>query len=31
MKSHTIHLTFDVPARMEFVNVTREVEKVIGE
>jgi secondary thiamine-phosphate synthase enzyme len=26
MKSHTKHLTFNVPARMDFVNITRDVE-----
>ncbi|MCL7971956.1 MAG: secondary thiamine-phosphate synthase enzyme YjbQ [marine benthic group bacterium] len=26
MKSHTRHLTMQVPARMDFVNITREVE-----
>ena len=26
MKSHTHYLTMDVPARMDFVNITREVE-----
>ena len=25
MKSHTKHLTFNVPARMDFLNITREV------
>jgi secondary thiamine-phosphate synthase enzyme len=29
MKSHTRHLTFDVPARMGFVNITREVEREV--
>ncbi len=29
MKSHTVHLTMNVPARMDFVNITREVEKVV--
>jgi secondary thiamine-phosphate synthase enzyme len=29
MKSHTKHLTFDVPARMGFVNITREVEREV--
>lgn len=26
MKSHTEYLTFTVPARMDFVNITRQVE-----
>ncbi|MEZ4442501.1 MAG: secondary thiamine-phosphate synthase enzyme YjbQ [Polyangiaceae bacterium] len=25
MKSHTTHLTFDIPARMDFLNITEEV------
>ena len=29
MKSHTKHLTFNVPARMGFVNITREVEREV--
>ena len=29
MKSHTKHLTFDVPARMGFVNITGEVEREV--
>ena len=29
MKSHTEHLTFNVPARMDFVNITREVETAV--
>jgi secondary thiamine-phosphate synthase enzyme len=29
MKSHTEHLTFNVPARMAFVNITREVEDAV--
>jgi secondary thiamine-phosphate synthase enzyme len=29
MKSHTEYLTFNVPARMEFVNITREVEAAV--
>jgi len=29
MKSETRYLTFDVPARMDFVNITRDVEKVV--
>ena len=29
MKSHTEHLTFNVPARMDFVNITREVEAAV--
>ena len=29
MKSHTEYLTFDTPDRIEFINITREVEKAI--
>ena len=29
MKSHTKHLTFNVPARMGFVNITGEVEREV--
>ena len=29
MKSHTKHLSFNVPARMGFVNITREVEREV--
>ena len=29
MKSHTIHLTMNVPARMEFVNITSDVERAV--
>ncbi len=29
MKSHTDYLTFNVPARMEFVNITPQVEKAV--
>ena len=29
MKSHTDYLTFNVPARMDFVNITREVEAAV--
>jgi secondary thiamine-phosphate synthase enzyme len=29
MKSHTRHLTFTVPARMDFVNITSEVAKEV--
>ena len=29
MKSHTKHLTFNVPERMGFVNITREVEREV--
>ncbi len=29
MKSHTEHLSFNVPARMGFVNITREVEAAV--
>jgi secondary thiamine-phosphate synthase enzyme len=31
MKSLTRYLTLEVPARMEFVNITREVERVVAE
>jgi secondary thiamine-phosphate synthase enzyme len=31
MKSLTRYLTMNVPARMEFVNITRQVEEVVGE
>ena len=30
MKSHTVHLTMNVPARMDFVNITRDVGKVVA-
>ena len=30
MKSHTEYLTFTVPARMDFVNVTAQVEAAVG-
>jgi secondary thiamine-phosphate synthase enzyme len=30
MKSHTKYLTFNVPARMDFVNITREVESAVS-
>jgi secondary thiamine-phosphate synthase enzyme len=29
MKSHTEYLTFNVPARMDFVNITRDVEAAV--
>jgi secondary thiamine-phosphate synthase enzyme len=29
MKSHTEHLTFNIPAWMDFVNITRQVEDVV--
>ena len=29
MKSHTEHLTFNVPARMDFVNITPQVEEAV--
>ena len=29
MKSHTEHLTFEIPARMAFLNITREVEGAV--
>ena len=31
MKSLTRHLTFEVPARMDFVNITRDVERLVAE
>jgi secondary thiamine-phosphate synthase enzyme len=31
MKSHTHYLTLTVPARMDFVNITREVENAVRE
>jgi len=31
MKSKTEYLTFNVPARMGFVNITRDVERVVSE
>src|SRR4030066_811578 len=30
MKSPPVHLTMNVPARMDFVNITREVEKAVA-
>ena len=30
MKSHTTYLTMDVPARMDFVNITSDVEKAVA-
>ena len=30
MKSHTEHLTFTLPARMAFLNITREVEAAVA-
>ncbi|HLH75737.1 MAG TPA: secondary thiamine-phosphate synthase enzyme YjbQ [Candidatus Binataceae bacterium] len=30
MKSHTSYLTMNVPARMEFVNITRQVENAVA-
>jgi secondary thiamine-phosphate synthase enzyme len=29
MKSHTEYLTFNLPARMEFINITRQVEEAV--
>ncbi|HLE22360.1 MAG TPA: YjbQ family protein, partial [Vicinamibacteria bacterium] len=29
MKSHTTYLTMNVPARMDFVNITPDVEKAV--
>ena len=31
MKSHTIHLTMNVPARMDFVNITERVAQAVAE
>ena len=31
MKSHTIHLTMNVPARMDFVNITDRVAQAVAE
>ena len=31
MKSHTAYLTFDLPARMAFENITPQVEKIVRE
>jgi secondary thiamine-phosphate synthase enzyme len=31
MKSHTKHLTFNVPERMAFINITRQVEEEVHE
>ena len=31
MRSRTAYLTFEVPARMDFVNITRQVEAVVTE
>ncbi len=31
MKSHTVHLTLTIPARMDFVNITPQVEAVLAE
>jgi len=31
MKSHTVHLSLNVPARMEFVNITPQVEEVLAD
>ncbi len=30
MKSHTEYLTFHVPTRMDFVNITSQVEEILG-
>jgi thiamine phosphate synthase YjbQ (UPF0047 family) len=29
MKSHTEHLTFNLPARMEFQNITPQIEEIV--
>ena len=31
MKAHTVHLTMNVPARMDFVNITKDVEKAVAD
>ncbi len=31
MKSHTLHITMNVPARMDFVNITGDVERAVTE
>ncbi len=31
MKSHTMYLTFNVPARMDFVHITPQVQKAVAE
>ena len=31
MKSHTEHLRFNIPARMDFLNITPEVERIVGD
>lgn len=31
MKSHTTHLTFDIPTRMDFLNITPQVEEAVRE
>jgi secondary thiamine-phosphate synthase enzyme len=31
MKSHTVELTFNVPARMDFVNITGDVEAAVAD
>jgi secondary thiamine-phosphate synthase enzyme len=31
MKSHTIHLTFNLPARMAFENITPRVEQIVAD
>ena len=31
MKSHTLHLTFNLPARMAFQNITPEVEEAVSD
>jgi thiamine phosphate synthase YjbQ (UPF0047 family) len=31
MKSHRVELTFNLPARMDFVNITPQVEKAVAE
>jgi len=31
MKSHTHYLTFQIPARMEFVNITPQIEEIVAD
>ncbi|MCA9213948.1 MAG: secondary thiamine-phosphate synthase enzyme YjbQ [Planctomycetales bacterium] len=31
MKSHTVHLTINLPARMEFQNITPEIDNIVAE
>lgn len=29
MKSHTAYLTFNIPARMDFLNITPKIEEIV--